>query len=145
MNVQELYDHITKYLTPEQALLKILEGQVRTYENFRVSNFSFEEGEAVPPIVLVIMAAQEMEWNVCIPNASDDDEIRGMIIGTQEYVDDKLDKNKVIEDSFEKAIEPAIRYLLKNHNPHTKIYIDYSNAELLQGAMCHNLNEEVPD
>lgn len=46
---------------------------------------------------------------------------------------------------FNKAVEPAIRYLLQNHNPHTKIHIDYSSAELLQGQMCHNLNEEIPD
>ena len=49
------------------------------------------------------------------------------------------------QDDFDKAVEPAIRYLFKNHNPHTKIYIDYSSAELLQGQQCHNLNEEVPD
>ena len=48
-------------------------------------------------------------------------------------------------DDFDKAVEPAIRYLFKNHNPHTKIYIDYSSAELLQSEQCHNLNEEVPD
>ena len=46
---------------------------------------------------------------------------------------------------FDKAVEPAIRYLFKNHHPHTKIYIDYSNAELLEGQRTHNLNEEVPD
>jgi len=47
--------------------------------------------------------------------------------------------------SFESSVEPAIRYLFKNHNPHTKIFIDYSNAELLSGEQCHNLNNEVPD
>jgi hypothetical protein len=102
MNVQELYQYITKYLTAEQALLKILEGQVRTYDNFKTSNFSFEEGEAVPPIILVIMAAKEMGWNIAIPSTgNDDDEIQGMIIGTQEYVDDKLDKNNEDNISIE--------------------------------------------
>ncbi len=46
---------------------------------------------------------------------------------------------------FKEAVEPAIRYLLKNHNPHTKIYIDYSTAELLCGEKCHNLNNEITD
>ena len=46
---------------------------------------------------------------------------------------------------FDKAVEPAIRYLFKHHNPHTKIYIDYSTAELLQGQMAHNLKNEIPD
>ncbi len=49
------------------------------------------------------------------------------------------------QSDFERAVEPAIRYLLKNHHPHTKIYIDYSGAELLEGKRCHNLNDEVPD
>lgn len=47
--------------------------------------------------------------------------------------------------SFNEAVEPAIRYLFNNCDPHTKIYIDYSNAELLQGQKCHNLNNEIPD
>lgn len=56
-------------------------------------------------------------------------------------------QNSVNKDysDFDKAVEPAIRYLFKNHHPHTKIYIDYSNAELLEGQKTHNLNEEVPD
>lgn len=49
------------------------------------------------------------------------------------------------QDDFKKAVEPAIRYLLKNHNPHTKILIDYDKAELLQGEQCHNLTDEIPD
>lgn len=47
--------------------------------------------------------------------------------------------------TFEKAVEPAIRYLFENHHPHTKIHIDYSVAELLEGKKSHNLNDEVPD
>lgn len=46
---------------------------------------------------------------------------------------------------FNKAVEPAIRYLLQNHNPYTKIYIDYENAELLEGVKSYNLKNEVPD
>ena len=49
------------------------------------------------------------------------------------------------KDDFKKAVEPAIRYLFKNHNPHTSIYINYDTAELLSGEMCHNLTSEVPD
>ena len=49
------------------------------------------------------------------------------------------------KSDFDKAVEPAIRFLLRHHNPHTKIYIDYSGAELLQGQMCHNLDNEIPD
>ncbi len=55
-----------------------------------------------------------------------------------------LDEPK--EDSeFEKAVKPAIRYLLKNYNPHTKIMIDYDTAELLSGEAVVSLSNEVPD
>jgi len=61
-----------------------------------------------------------------------------------EWLENKITKSD-FKDDFEKAVEPAIRYLFKNHNPHTKIFIDYGTAELLQGERCHNLNDEVPD
>lgn len=55
-----------------------------------------------------------------------------------------LDEPK--EDSeFEKAVKPAIRYLLKNYNLHTKIMIDYDTAELLSGEASVSLSNEVPD
>ena len=60
-------------------------------------------------------------------------------------LEQELLKNEVDDTSFDKSVEPAIRYLLKNYNPHTKIFIDYDNAELLQGEKCHNLTSEVPD
>jgi len=60
------------------------------------------------------------------------------------YPDSKFAKTYT-EQTFEQAVEPAIRYLFKNHNPHTKIYIDYDIAELLQGEKVHNLTKEIPD
>lgn len=33
-------------------------------------------------------------------------------------------KNNENKNSFKEAVEPAIRYLLENCNPHSKIYID---------------------
>ena len=59
------------------------------------------------------------------------------------YPDSKFAKTYNGE-TFKSAVEPAIRYLFKNYNPHTKIYIDYSNAELLFGEKVCNLNSEVP-
>lgn len=53
--------------------------------------------------------------------------------------------NVFLKDTFESAVEPVIRYLLKNHNPHTQIHIDYSKAELLSVEKSHNLNNEIPD
>lgn len=60
---------------------------------------------------------------------------------------DEMENNltHISDDDFKKATAPAIRYLFKNHDPHTKIFIDYSSAELLQGQRCCNLDEEIPD
>jgi hypothetical protein len=52
---------------------------------------------------------------------------------------------EVDKSDFQKAVEPAIRYLFNNYNPYTKIYINYSSAELLSEENCHNLNNEIPD
>ena len=73
------------------------------------------------------------------------------VIDSSDYSDladkifDLIDPKRNKKYTFNKAVEPAIRYLLKNHNPNTKIYIDYSGAELLEGQITHNLNNEIPD
>lgn len=70
------------------------------------------------------------------------------IIELDKLLDDfesELFPSIINNDDFKKAVEPAIRYLLNNHNPHTKIIIDYSNAELVQSQKCCNLNNEIPD
>ena len=90
MNAKELYDYITKQLTPEQALLKLLEGHVLTYEKLK-----FQEGEEIHPIMLISMAAMDLHWDMAIPSHEDnpDAEIEGMIVGTNDYIDDVLGKN----------------------------------------------------
>lgn len=57
----------------------------------------------------------------------------------------KLSESKNTTSDFKQAVEPAIRYLFKNHHPHTKIHIDYDRAELLEGKESCNLSDEIPD
>lgn len=52
--------------------------------------------------------------------------------------------NEKIKD-FDFAVEPAIRYLLKNRHAHCSIIIRYDIAELVEVLQCHNLTSEVPD
>lgn len=80
MKPKELYDIITQYMTPEQALLKLLEGHVLTYEKLK-----FNEGEEIHPMMLVSMAAMDMGWNICFKNPDEDEEVDGMVIGTDDY------------------------------------------------------------
>ena len=85
MTPQEFYDYITKHMTAEQALMKLLEGTVLTYEKLR-----FNEGEEIHPVMLASMAAMEMGWEIAIPDGSDDEDIEGIIMGTTDYLEDML-------------------------------------------------------
>lgn len=89
MTVQTLYDHITKHMTAEEALLKLLGGSLRTYQKLR-----FEDGEEVHPLFITVMAAEEMNWVISIEKSDNpDEEVQGISIGTEEYMD-KLFKDK---------------------------------------------------
>lgn len=85
MNAFELYKHITAHITADEALMKLLEGHVMTYEKLK-----FNQGEEIHPIILISMAAMDMGWDMAVPNGEGDEEIKGMIVGTNEYIDSIL-------------------------------------------------------
>lgn len=82
MKVKEFYDYLLTQMSAEQALLKLLEGHVRNYEHLK-----FEEGKEIHPIMVISMAALDMGWSLAIPDDSDDDEVQGMAVGTDEYLE----------------------------------------------------------
>ena len=92
MKVQELYDYITKHMTAEQALMKLLEGSLHEYQILKFS----EDGKEIHPVMLIVMAAQEMGWDMAITNNDDNQEVEldGMIIGTSDYIDNVLNIDK---------------------------------------------------
>jgi len=92
MTAKEFYDHITKHMTAEEALLKLLEGQVMEYEKLKFS----QDEKAVHPVLLIAMAALDMGWNLAIPDHKDDPdaEMQGLAVGTQEYLDNLLKDDK---------------------------------------------------
>lgn len=102
MKPKELYDHILKNMTAEDALIKILEGNIKTYEHLK-----FKEDEVIHPIMVVSMAALDMGWSIAIPDASDDDEIKGMVIGDEEYMDEMLgtEESQLIAKDLEQYLE----------------------------------------
>ena len=87
MTVQELYDYITNEMTPEEALKKLLEGSLLNYEKLK-----FDKGEEVHPIIIVANAAMDMGWEIAIEN--NQDEVRGIIIGTEKYMNNYRDNCK---------------------------------------------------
>lgn len=80
MTVKEFYDYITSQMTPEQALMKLLEGSLIQYEKLK---FDSQE-KAVHPIHIIALAAMDMGWQIAIK--SDEDNINGLVVGTDEYM-----------------------------------------------------------
>ncbi len=99
MTAKEFYDYITKRMTPEQALLKLLEGQCMEYKKLKFS----QDKNAIHPMLLIAMAAMEMDWELAIPNPDNDPDaiVEGMIVGTSEYIDEVLRKNENLQDAQE--------------------------------------------
>ena len=88
MNVQELYNYITSKLTPEAALMKMLEASVIEYEKLK-----FNKGEEINPEILIFMAAFDRGWNLAVEDVdagNPDKELRGIIVGTKEYISEVL-------------------------------------------------------
>lgn len=80
ITVRQLYDHIIKNMSAEDALLKLLEANILNYEKLK-----FENGKEVHPIFIMTMAAIDMGWQFAVE--TNQPHVRGMVSGTQEYMD----------------------------------------------------------
>jgi hypothetical protein len=87
LSITELYDLILTQMSAEDALMRLLEGHARTYEHLK-----FNEGEEINPLILISMAALDLGWGLGVPCGKEEDDVQGMIVGTQEYVGDILDE-----------------------------------------------------
>ena len=81
MTVDELYDYITHYMTPEEALKKLLATQIQSYEKLKL-----QEGEANSPYFIICAAAFDLNWSLSIENNKE--VIRGIMVGTDEYLNE---------------------------------------------------------
>jgi len=82
MTVKEFYDYITSQMTPEEALMKLLEGAVGQYEKLKFD----PESQPVHPLMIISMAAMDMGWTIAIKAGKEDEEVPGLVIGTEEYM-----------------------------------------------------------
>ena len=89
MTVNELYDHIIIYMTPEEALKKFLSGSLIQYEKLK---FDSQE-QAVHPLFIITAAAMDLGWNLAVEKR--DGDVRGLAVGTEEYLN-SLIRNDVI-------------------------------------------------
>jgi len=93
MTVKEFYDYITKQMTPEEALMRLLESSVIEYEKLKFD----DQSKAVHPVLVMTMAAMDMGWNFCIETAPADAPVRGMVVGTEEYIETIFPKDEYRE------------------------------------------------
>jgi len=47
------------------------------------------------------------------------------------------------QEAFEKAVEPLMKYLAENHNPHTTVIVNSTDAELLSGEINHQTSKFI--
>lgn len=85
MTVKEVFDYILTQMTAEQALMKLLEGGVRQYKSLRFNDK--EEGKEVHPLIIVTMAAADMQWNYYLEGNDQQEDIEGLVIGTLDYIE----------------------------------------------------------
>jgi len=86
MNSQELYDYITSQLTPEEALKKMLESSLINYKELK-----FKKGKEIHPLILISIASLEMGWQIAVEK--DKENVRGISIGTKEYMNNLFKNN----------------------------------------------------
>lgn len=85
MTVKEVYDHIVKQITPEQALMRLLEGGLLQYEKLKFD----DQEKAVHPIIIISMAVMDLGWDFAVEKTGDGSQpMRGMVVGTKEYIDE---------------------------------------------------------
>lgn len=46
---------------------------------------------------------------------------------------------------FERVVRPLIKYMAENHHPHTKIIVEATGAELVEGVMNFPTTEYLKD
>lgn len=82
MNKQEFYDYITKHMTPEEALMKLLESSMVQYEKLKFD----DKNKAVHPVIIMSFAAMDMGWQMMIKQGEGN--VDGMVVGTKKYMDE---------------------------------------------------------
>lgn len=57
-----------------------------------------------------------------------------------------MSKETVLDnEQFKSAVESVMKYLAKNHHPHTKVIIDSDSAELVEGIVIHRTDKFIKD
>jgi hypothetical protein len=130
LDVGELYAYITKHMTAEEALMIMLKGKIVDYNVLRYS-----KDNEIHPLMLIVMAANEMGWNIALKNYDDDkdEDVEGIIVGTEEYVNSVLD----MEDNWNIS--------LKTYDDDTTYSSSCCGGNTCQGCSCDSDPNDIGD
>lgn len=87
ISVQDLYDHIVKHMSAEEALKILLRSSLITYEKLKFD----KDEKPVHPLLIISMATLDLGWSFMI---ADDPQVQGLVVGTEEYIGRIFPKNK---------------------------------------------------
>lgn len=89
MDIQEIYNELTKEKSAEEVLKNIIGTSIKQYNYLKI-----QDGEEMHPSMVIATIAMELEWGMAIPSADENGDIHGLIIGTEEYIDGLLGEDK---------------------------------------------------
>jgi hypothetical protein len=88
ISVNDLYNHIIQFMTPEVALKKLLSSSLIQYEKLKFD----KDGQPVHTEFIIAMAALDLGWQIGVP---DNDPVIGLIVGTEEFTKKIFKKDEV--------------------------------------------------
>lgn len=93
MKPEEFVEYILKHMTAEEALLKLIKLQTDQYDKIKLGQpINPKPGDTINPLMIIVTAAMDLGWDLAIESGEKSKEVRGIMIGTKEYLKDNLPK-----------------------------------------------------
>lgn len=85
IKVTEFVEFILKHMTAEEALHKLLASQLDHYEKLKLEKQPEDNPETVSPYFIIVAAAMDLGWGIAVEE--NHDVVRGLTVGTPDYMD----------------------------------------------------------
>lgn len=83
MTVDQLYEYLIARMPAEEALKTLLSAQVDAYTQMKLGK---DPKAPFNPLMIMVASAAEMGWDICLESDSPGDIVRGIVAGTDEYI-----------------------------------------------------------
>lgn len=99
IKLKDFVEHILKHMTAEEALTKLIATQVSHYEKLRLEKQPEDNPETVSPYFIIMAAALDLGWQIAFEE--NHDKIRGLSLGTDEYMKTLFEHKKDLDDGIQ--------------------------------------------